>query len=228
MSIKPQFSHQCQAKNSDNDADSEMFFSLLHDKARQQLYELDSNLVPYYDAIDRMVNSQLEFYPRSATQLDDCLYLGSLEDARALDILRDKNITRIINTAESSNEEDTSHTRRLYDETFNYMGFEAKDARGYPIMKHFEDIHQFIEDADRNNQKCLIHCISGVNRSGVLATAYIMVKNKIGPITATQIVYRKRGMLLTNCTFICQLLIYAKEKGFLKFDKDHVLLNGCG
>ena len=213
-------------RKNDCAADSDNTFSSLNGRARQQLYEVEPDLVPYYDAIYKMVNSQEDFFmPRSTTQLDDGLYLGSLEDARDLEILRYKNITCIINTAESSYEDDESHTQPLYDETFKYMGFDAKDAEGYPIMTHFDDIHRFIEDANKNNQKCLIHCMRGVNRSGVLATAYIMVKNKIGPITATQIVYKKRGMLLSNCTFISQLLLYAKENEFLELDKDHVLLN---
>ena len=64
----------------------------------------------------------------------------------------------------------------------------------------------------------------GVNRSGVLAVAHIMVKNNLGPITASQLVYQKRGMLLTNPSFISQLLIYAQQNGYTELDKDHVLL----
>ena len=197
----------------------------LNNRARQQLQEIAPDLVLHYDAINAIIYSPDDFYiPKSATQLDDCPYLGSLEDARDINHLKENNITYIINTAESIYEDDECHTKTLYDETFRYMGFNAEDCMDYPIMKHFEEVHDFIEEARDNNAKCLLHCMRGVNRSGVLATTHTMVKNNIGPITATQIVYRKRGMLLTNCSFVSQLLIYAKENGYLELDKDHVLL----
>merc|ERR1711997_423086 len=132
--------------------------------------------------------------------------------------------TNIINTAESEFEDDENYTKSLYDSAFKYMGFPGQDREDYPIMNHFKEIHSFIENARTNNEKCLIHCMRGVNRSGVLATAHIMVKNNLGPITAAQIVYKKRGMLLTNPSFVSQLLFYAKENQYLDLDENHVLL----
>ena len=198
----------------------------LNSRGRRKLEEIAPDLIPHYDAINTIIYSPDDFYiPNSATQLDDCLYLGSIQDAGDITKLKENGVTYIINTAESHFKDDEFQTKHLYDQTFKYMGFNAEDADDYPIMKHFEEVHAFIEEARKNNAKCLLHCMRGVNRSGVLATAHIMVRNNVGPITATQMVYKKRGMLLTNPSFVSQLLIYAKDNGYYELDKDHANLN---
>ena len=194
----------------------------------KRLDKTTPDLIPYYDAIVWIVgSSDATFNSKSAAELDECLCLGNLADARNIERLKEKNITHIINTAEGLGMySEKGQTKSLYDDSFKYMGFDANDNFDYPIMDHFEKVHSFIEEARKNNTKCLIHCMQGVNRSGVLATAHIMVKNNIGPISAVQIVYEKRGILLTNCSFISKLLMFAKERGYLKLDENHVLVKG--
>ena len=212
-----------QPKHEDNI--EEFTIDTMSDKARRELRDKDPNLVPYFDAINTVIHSPDDFYiPSHATKLDECLYLGSIEDAKDVNQLKTYNITYIINTVDDETSLSPEETKSLYDDTFKYMGFSSEDAMDYPIMNHFEETHAFIEKAREKESKCLIHCMRGVNRSGVLATAHIMVKNNIGPITATQLVYKKRGMLLTNPSFVSQLLQYAKESKHLEMDKNHVLL----
>ena len=227
MGNKSSIFSRIRSNKNDNTANTDdHVVDTLNNKGRQQLHEIAPDLVPHYDAINTIIYSEDDFYiPSRATKLDDCLYLGSIEDAKNITKLKEHGVTYIINTAESPYEVDEAQRKCLYDETFRYMGFDAEDAMDYPIMKHFEEVHAFIEEARKNNSKCLLHCMRGVNRSGVLATAHVMVRNNIGPISATQIVYKKRGMLLTNSSFVSQLLIYAKDNGYLELDKDHVILN---
>ena len=213
-----------------DDLMKDIMFDSMSNRAKRELEAKDPGLVPYFDAINTIIHSPDDFYvPSHATMLDDCLYLGSIEDARNVDLLKSHNITYIINTVDDETSLSPEETKSLYDDSFKYMGFSSEDAMEYPIMDHFEETHAFIEKARENNAKCLIHCMRGVNRSGVLATAHIMVKNNLGPITAAQIVYKKRGMLLTNPSFVSQLLFYAKENQHLDLDKNHVLLkqNAC-
>lgn len=203
-----------------------IMFDSTSNRAKRALEDKDPDLVPYFDAINSIIHSPDDFYiPSHATMLDDCLYLGSIEDARNVDLLKSHNITYIINTVDDETSFSAEETKSLYDDSFKYMSFSSEDAMDYPIMDHFKETHAFIEKARENNAKCLIHCMRGVNRSGVLATAHIMVKNNLGPITAAQIVYKKRGMLLTNPSFVSQLLFYAKENKYLDQDENHVLLN---
>lgn len=163
----------------------------------------------------------------SMTKLEDHLYIGG-QSATSLNLLEQYKITHIINTVEND-----PYLHKVYAEDgaqtegneLTYLKFSAEDSDQYPIMDHFQDVYQFIEDAEKAKGRCLIHCVQGINRSGVLATAYIMKKNKIGPFAAVKRVQRKRGKILTNNSFVSQLLIYAKENGNLEKDGLSALQN---
>ena len=86
------------------------------------------------------------------------------------------------------------------------------------MMQHFDEAHRTIEDARVTGGRALIHCIMGVNRSGVLAVAYTMVHQGCGPLTAARYVREKRGHLLSNETFQCQLISFAKSRKMLQLD----------
>ena len=207
----------------------------LERRVKRKLLNDAPECVPYYEAIVRSVESSDIFWmPQSITKLNKFLYLGSQEDADDLMLLEQHGITHIINTVDgtdltSQSEEKKdlmAHRRKIYMDTFKYLGFDSDDSESYPIMHHFPEVFDFIESARQENGKCLIHCMRGVNRSGALATAYIMVHNNIGPITAARKVRKERRVLLTNYSFISRLLLYAKENRYL--EKDEHLILACG
>jgi len=177
--------------------------------------------LPNFRAITSYLSMSKECEIKSSmTKLEDHLFIGG-QSATSLNLLEQYKITHIINTVEND-----PYLHKVYAEAgaqtegneLTYLKFSAEDSDQYPIMDHFQDVYQFIEDAEKANGRCLIHCIHGVNRSGVLATAYVMKKNKIGPFTAVKRVQRKRGKILFNNSFVSQLLIYAKENGNLEKD----------
>ena len=102
-----------------------------------------------------------------------------------------------------------------------YLGFTSEDDENYDIMKHFDDVYNFIEDARVKGGKCFIHCIAGINRSGCLATAYVMLHKNIGPISAAKMVWEQRGCLLSNNGFIERLVKFAIDRNMLELDKDN-------
>ena len=187
---------------------------------KKQLQKDAADCLPYYVAITSYLNmSNDREMAGTITELDDHLYIGSIEDANNLNLLKRHNVTHIIDTVE--NEKDKIiHLRDSHcdDSHFEYMRFSSDDNDSYPIMNHFDDVFNFIENARKVGGKCLIHCVVGVNRSGVLATAYVMVKYNLGPFAAVKMVQKKRGVLLTNCSFVSKLLIYAKDHGYLEKD----------
>lgn len=103
-----------------------------------------------------------------------------------------------------------------------YLGFEAEDDPAYNMMQHFDRAYEFIEDARKRGGKVLIHCLMGINRSGVLAVAYIMKQKHIGPITAAVMAKKQRGLILTNDGFQSQLIHYANQSGLLELDKNEL------
>ena len=70
-------------------------------------------------------------------------------------------------------------------------------------------------------QPCvLVHCIAGVNRSGVLAAAYVMQSRRWPLLRALRHCLEARGPILWNETFRKQLFEFAKREGLLVVDGD--------
>ena len=86
-------------------------------------------------------------------------------------------------------------------------------------MQHFEKVFDFIEDARKSHGKAFIHCLMGINRSGALAVAYMMVHKNVGPITAAKLAKKQRNLILTNDHFQRQLIHLANQRGLLALDK---------
>lgn len=94
-------------------------------------------------------------------------------------------------------------------------GFEAEDDDNYDMIQHFESAWKFIESARKTGGKVLVHCIMGINRSGLITTCYTIRHKKVGPIEASKFVKKARGMILTNETFQRQAVRFAYKEGLL-------------
>ena len=175
---------------------------------------------PYVDVLMTAMEDTDDTYgfPNSATCLLDHLYISGEEQAKDLDLLRSLGITHVVNCA--SRYVDTGPD--FYGNEFSYMGFRAEDEWTYDIMQHFQPVYDFIEKARLSGGKVLIHCVVGVNRSGVLAIAYCMLHKNMGPISAAKFVKESRKMMLTNNGFQVRLIAFAREKGMLQLDTDQL------
>ncbi|KAK2143245.1 hypothetical protein LSH36_860g00004 [Paralvinella palmiformis] len=155
-------------------------------------------------------------FPSEPTKILDHLYLGSEQDATNLKLLKELGITHIVNCASVYCQTGPS----LYGSSVKYLAFEAEDDSDYDIMQHFPQVFSFIEDARKKGGKVLIHCVVGINRSGALAVAYLMVHQKIGPISAACDIRKLRSNLLTNDGFQRQLISFARKQNLLHLDAD--------
>lgn len=163
--------------------------------------------------------------PKNMTEICDHLYLGSFDDAENIEKLKEESITYVVNTVEDEFE-NMKTGKEFYGENFKYLGFLSEDIDTYPILKHFDQVFTFIEEARKNNSKCLIHCMAGINRSGCLATAYYMVFKGIGPISAADHVFHARGTLLSNTGFIERLVRFSNDRNLLRLDEEKIMKNG--
>ena len=64
--------------------------------------------------------------------------------------------------------------------------------------------------------------MAGINRSGALAVAYVMVHLDIGPVSATRIVFSARKPVLTNEGFVRSLVTFAEERKYLEKDLEEI------
>lgn len=153
-----------------------------------------------------------------ASQVLEHLYLGSQEEAENVNLLNALGVTHVINCAASY----IATGQDFYGPTKKYMEFDAEDDDEYDIMKHFDSVYDFIEDARISGGKAFIHCVMGVNRSGALSVAYCMVHKNMGPISAARFVKKQRSMILANEGFQSQLVTFASKRGLLDQDRDEI------
>ena len=186
-----------------------------------RICNLSQEEMQYANAIYHICSGS-KHYPKNMTEACDHLYLGSFDDAENVEKLKEEGITYVLNTVKDEFK-NMKTGKEFYSGNFKYLGFLSEDIDTYPILKHFDQVFSFIEEARRNNSKCLIHCMNGNNRSGCLATAYYMVFKGIGPISAVEHVFHSRGTLLSNTGFIERLVRFSKNRNLLRLDEDKIM-----
>jgi len=100
-------------------------------------------------------------------------------------------------------------------ENLVYVGFEAQDEPGYPLLaQHFElTARPFLESARNAGGRCLVHCAMGVNRSAAIVVAYLVECSSMDLLSAVEHVRRARGCILGNATFRAELVSFTFQGG---------------
>ena len=168
------------------------FFPLVHNTLKffgikNALYKKDSN------PIDHII---------------DNIYLGDFRTADNIDILKEYNITHIINCA--------FNLPNKYPEQITYKRLELRDETDQPIIEKLEEAYQFIkENKDKN---IFVHCVFGKSRSASVVIFYIMKEKKLNFNEAKNFVKNIRQIVEPNSGFENELNRYYEEH--IKNDKD--------
>ena len=168
------------------------FFPLVHNTLKffgikNALYKKDSN------PIDHII---------------DNIYLGDFRTADNIDILKEYNITHIINCA--------FNLPNKYPEQITYKRLELRDETDQPIIEKLEEAYQFIkENKDKN---IFVHCVFGKSRSASVVIFYIMKEKKLNFIEAKNYVKNIRQIVEPNSGFENELNRYYEEH--IKNEKD--------
>lgn len=168
------------------------FFPLVHNTLKffgikNALYKKDSN------PIDHII---------------DNIYLGDFRTADNIDILKEHNITHIINCA--------FNLPNKYPEQITYKRLELRDETDQPIIEKLEEAYQFIkENKDKN---IFVHCVFGKSRSASVVIFYIMKEKKLNFNEAKNFVKNIRQIVEPNSGFENELNRYYEEH--IKNDKD--------
>ena len=121
-------------------------------------------------------------------------------------------VTHVLNCADTSAKGPIDHESL----GLRYMQLDADDDVTYDMIgRHLAEASAFIRSAREESGVCLLHCHAGVNRSGALAIAHLLMDGGLSLVDAVEFCVAARGTVLTNQGFRLQLLRLAHREGRL-------------
>lgn len=157
--------------------------------------------------------------PEEATQLTKHLYIGNLKNADNVERLRQNGITHVLNVAGTRNFDLTRSPYSRSAGIVKYLMIPAEDYSEYNIMYHFQDAFTFLDKCKTSGGKALVHCNLGINRSGAICAAYLMLDQHMPLLEVASLLKKTRGVVLTNKGFRRQLIRFARARGYLDVPK---------
>lgn len=138
---------------------------------------------------------------------------SSQDVAADLPILREHNITHVVNVATS--------VLNSYPKHFKYLSLAILDWPSADIRMYFDEALTFMRGAVENGGRVLVHCNAGVSRSTTLAIAYIMMYEKKSFDEPYKHVRTVRAIARPNIGFIEQLKKYEAELSAKRFAEEN-------
>ena len=128
-----------------------------------------------------------------------CVSAGS-EPAANEDLLDIMCITHIVNM--------TTNFENQFPKKYKYHRIKEEDLEDVNLMNYFENTFKFI-DQGREDGKVLVHCNSGMSRSGTIVVAYVMRSEGMRHDEAMEFAQSKRNNpIYPNEGFLEQLRQY--------------------
>jgi protein-tyrosine phosphatase len=126
----------------------------------------------------------------NVSKLLDWLIVGGDEISRNFVLLRDMNVRNVVNA--------TAEGLETFPEDFQYVRLSWTDVPEQRILADLETAFSLIDDARSRNVVCLVHCRSGMSRSGAIAVAYVMRTMHISLLEALAFCRDKRAIIAPN------------------------------
>jgi len=139
------------------------------------------------------------------------VYLGDAGCAADLERLKSLGITHVLNCAAG---ETRNMSVEYLQNGMQSMAVAAKDNENCALLDDHADVEAFLSKA-RASGKVLVHCVQGLNRSGLVVAA-ALVRDGVSVIDAVRTLRARRGNdALSNSNFQYQLVRYAARRGRL-------------
>ena len=145
------------------------------------------------------------------------LFLSDEESAQNIKLIKSLGVTHVLSLNGT-----TAHQCRWSTELYHTAGIihkriHAVDEEGYEMIhNHWNECCDFLEQVRASeNAKIILHCVSGINRSGVIACAAMMIFEQVTVIPAVEFCLEKRKTLLWNKSFQRQLCSLAAQHDLL-------------
>mmetsp|Transcript_33243 Transcript_33243/g.54909 ORF Transcript_33243/g.54909 Transcript_33243/m.54909 type:complete len:187 (+) Transcript_33243:1-561(+) len=145
-------------------------------------------------------------------QIMPWLLLSDAHTAGEAEVLREHGVTHVLNAAGPS--EGRMLVAKGIGAKYKQLG--AQDRADYPILVlHWREAWDFLEEARQQGGRVLMHCQAGINRSGCLAAAALMMHERIPVVDAVQRCKAARGTVLLNTGFQQALVRLAESENLL-------------
>jgi protein-tyrosine phosphatase len=131
--------------------------------------------------------------------ISNFLWLGSVESAQDRKLIDSLQITHIVNATIRSR-------RNFFPETIKYLTVDILDEISEDMSSFFAPVNQFIDQAQQENGRVLIHCQAGISRSACLTVNYLRVRNHWTLKDALEFVIQQRPEVHPNRSFMEQLI----------------------
>ena len=144
------------------------------------------------------------------------LYLGNMLCINSIEKLKARGITAVLNMAGTEAFFSKNRMQAFETNGIQYKKIDADDEYDYPLLrKHWQEAFDFIQSTTKDG-KCVVNCVAGVNRSGLIATAYFMMSTQTNVLESVKHVRRQRGnVAMSNHGFQAQLVAMARKHDLL-------------
>jgi protein-tyrosine phosphatase len=136
--------------------------------------------------------------PTPINHICDNVYLGDFRAADDLPLLKEKNITAIVNCA--------FNLPSKFKKDITYLNLKLADEKNVQIIPALENAYDFIKEDP--NRQILVHCVHGSSRSGSTVIFYLMKDKKWDYETCFNYVKERRNIIKPNEGFKKQLIDY--------------------
>jgi len=169
--------------------------------------------------------SEDEIYAQSVKQaqlpvaITDNVYLGDAQSIKDIDTLKALGITAVLNMAgpKATYVWPTNFVHTLSESGLSYLEIDAVDMPSYKLLQwHWAEASAFLEASTANGGKCVVHCVAGLNRSGLVVAAHYLLTKRTTVLETVKHIRRQRGNLaLCNGGFLQQLVALARQNELL-------------
>lgn len=151
------------------------------------------------------------------------IFISGYEATKDLELLRNSQITHILNLAGESK------CPNCFPHSFNYFSMKMPDNPKLDILFFLYFALDYILDTLRNKGKVLVHCVKGTSRAASVVLAYLMV-NGYSEQDAYSCLLNSQPTIDPNFGFVCQLKEWGKErieeKVFVYSERFGMFVNG--
>ncbi|CAB9508876.1 specificity protein phosphatase 26 [Seminavis robusta] len=177
------------------------------------------NIWAWYHAIGRLLETGTFREPKDLpAQVTPWMMISSEYPLRNFERLLELGVTHVLTTNAMVPELLEPAQQRYAKCGFITHGYVAgRDREGYDMLgQHWGDCLEFLSAVrGADNQKVVVHCSAGQNRSGLIVAAALIALERMTLIEAVENLKRVRGVVLINRSFRQQLCEFAAKEGLL-------------